>query len=144
MRGFVVSANYFERNSVFRWLIRRADEHPTEAIGCRRVDLRDVAFCPSSAYEDGFGCKVIAEASDAKPMRHAIAEESRESWRALEFSANRFVLIGTSIGIDGAERLRLLSDGTILARGLMYHNESDRPEVESTTEEQQTPAESAA
>jgi len=56
----IVSANYRDRRSSNPWLIREESQHPSEAVECKAVIATDVAFCPSSSFEEGFGCSTVA------------------------------------------------------------------------------------
>jgi hypothetical protein len=58
---FIVSANYRDRKSPYRWLVRRKG-HPAEsAKAFKHVKASGVTFLNSpSEYELGFGCRVVA------------------------------------------------------------------------------------
>jgi hypothetical protein len=58
--SFVVSANYRNRGSEYRWLVRGSDEPIDKAIACKRVEMQDVKFQKSSEEEVGFGCNIVA------------------------------------------------------------------------------------
>jgi hypothetical protein len=60
MSKFVVSANYRNRNSNYKWLVRRIDEPIEKAVACEEVYCIGVTFTNSNAEEKGFGCGVVA------------------------------------------------------------------------------------
>lgn len=62
---FIVSANYRDRSSPYRWLIREDHEPPEAARACRTVTLENARFGKSDQYEEGFGCRVVARAEKA-------------------------------------------------------------------------------
>lgn len=69
---YVVSANYRDRASENKWLVRRADEHPDKAVPCKEVRLKDVRFRDSNEYEEGFGCKLVAFCEDVSVSGAAV------------------------------------------------------------------------
>lgn len=56
----IVSANYRDRQSPFKWLIRDEDEPIEAAKACKSVEASGIEFVNSSAGEQGFGCKTVA------------------------------------------------------------------------------------
>lgn len=63
-RKWIISANYRDRSSAYKWLVRRSDQSPQEAKAFKSVRAKGVIFCPSTAYESGFGCSVVAFADE--------------------------------------------------------------------------------
>lgn len=61
---FVISANYRDRDSVNKWLVRLSSEHPDKAVERSTVHAKGVIFCPSTEFETGFGCSVVAYAEE--------------------------------------------------------------------------------
>ncbi len=61
----IVSANYRNRASEFRWLLRDENQHPSKAVEYKQIDAIGVAFCPSTDFEDGFGCSTVAYCLEA-------------------------------------------------------------------------------
>ncbi len=57
---FIVSANYRDRSSPLKWLVRREDQHMGDARPCNKVYAKGVKFVKSSEAEEGFGCKKVA------------------------------------------------------------------------------------
>jgi len=62
---FIVAANYLDRKSPYKWLVRREDESPDKARACRSVVCNNVTFQRSSQYEEGFGCSRVARCETA-------------------------------------------------------------------------------
>ncbi|WP_157605487.1 hypothetical protein [Schlesneria paludicola] len=62
---FVVSANYRDRSSPYRWLIRKSDEPAENAKAYKRVELEEVTFERSNQNEEGYGCRTVAFADKA-------------------------------------------------------------------------------
>lgn len=58
--AFIVSANYRDRKSPFRWLIRGENEPVLAARAFKSVRATGVVFGPSNEAEQGFGCTVVA------------------------------------------------------------------------------------
>lgn len=64
MSYFIVSANYLDRDSEYRWLVRRPEDPVSKARAFKHVTCNGVMFCPSEEVERGFGCGVIAQAQE--------------------------------------------------------------------------------
>jgi hypothetical protein len=79
MRSWIISANYRDRSSPYKWLVRRSDQQPQEAVAYKTVRAKGVIFCPSTAYESGFGCSVVAFA-------HEVVTEGPEHTIKLKFT----------------------------------------------------------
>ena len=60
MSKFVVTANYRNRKSEYKWLVRRYDESIDKAVACKRVKCSNVVFQASNKDEEGWGCHVVA------------------------------------------------------------------------------------
>lgn len=75
----IISANYRDRGSKYKWLIRESQQDPTEALECREVRASQVRFLRSSGIEEGFGCAIVAEAfGDIQEIGIEPAKESFE------------------------------------------------------------------
>ena len=59
-KNFVVSANYRNHTSDYKWLVRRYDEPIEKAVACEKVICKNVVFEPSNKDERGFGCATVA------------------------------------------------------------------------------------
>ena len=114
MSGFIVSGNYLERDSRFRWLIRKSEELSDHAVACRAIALTNVSMRPSNEIEYGFGCQVVAAAELATP---AIATLSRPNDATRLFFKETFSSPGFRDGNDvlihSFDRMWLLSDGSV-------------------------------
>lgn len=109
----IVSANYFDRDSALRWLVRDASQRPSERNAVSAVVATGVAFCPSSDYEQGFGCAVIAQCETAE-VRDVTGEDlvgaerlGFQPW-GLEFHVK-----SSNQHVDVVDKLILLPDGTM-------------------------------
>lgn len=123
---FVVSANYRDRHSPYRWLIRQAGDPLEKARACRRVELRsEVGLVQSSDGEEGFGCRRVALCEDvvgyefedeAKAL--TVADES-DGYVPVEWDGLNFVAkFGDSEKyIGSAKMMRLEANGKIFAAG---------------------------
>lgn len=63
--AFIVSRNYLDRASDYKWLIRREDQPVSQARACKRVVCEKIEFKMSSEDEAGFGCNVVARCENA-------------------------------------------------------------------------------
>jgi len=63
---FVISANYRDRDSDYRWLVRRSAQRPEDAKAFKTVRAKGVIFCPSTDYERGFGCTIVIYAHEVE------------------------------------------------------------------------------
>lgn len=86
--NYVISANYRDRSSPNKWLVRLANEHPSKAVERSTVHAKGVTFGVSSDYEDGFGCSAVAYAEEL--MDEAVVPEGTINLRFDTFH-NEFV-----------------------------------------------------
>jgi hypothetical protein len=57
----VISANYRDRDSKYRWLVRDEEHAPENAVACKGVKASgNIVFKRSDAYEAGWGCSRVA------------------------------------------------------------------------------------
>lgn len=107
MKKYVISANYRDRNSPNKWLVRLATEHPDKAVERATVHAKGVIFCPSSDFETGFGCTVVAYADE-------IVEEASDPENSIniKFVKPDFVDDDGNVHVELAE-MHLAADGTI-------------------------------
>lgn len=56
----IVSANYLDRNSELKWLVRDKKESADSAKPVRTVIAKNVNFIDSNDFERGFGCGRVA------------------------------------------------------------------------------------
>lgn len=57
---YIIAANYLDRTSPLKWLVRREDQTSQEAIACLTVKANNVTFEESSGPERALGCVSIA------------------------------------------------------------------------------------
>lgn len=105
----IVSANYRDRGSPYRWLIRDEGEPLDTAKAFKSVKATGVKFERSSEEEAGFGCSIVARCETA--VGH---EPEPKNSTQLTFEINDFVDSGGNI-VKCCEGLTLDSDGTVLA-----------------------------
>lgn len=106
----IISANYRNRNSAYKWLIREEGQSPEEARACKRVTATNVKFQRSDDYEAGFGCKVVAVADEAEGHDYEVTRNEQGS--ALRFNGVHFE-DHKGNAIQALEDLTLNDDGTI-------------------------------
>jgi|GEM_PF-1287252 len=68
----IVSANFNNRRSPQRWLIRDHNQSPEQAVAVVGVIAYNIAFCPSTTYEAGFGCSTVAFCERAEGMDNPV------------------------------------------------------------------------
>lgn len=73
-KQWVVSANYLDRSSPNRWLVRRVGEPVEKAVAVRSVKAKGVEFTGSS-IEEGFGCSIVAECDSISTDPHILQFE---------------------------------------------------------------------
>lgn len=61
----IVTANYKDRSSAFRWLIRGENESLEKTIEFKFVEAVGIKFDRSSEGETGFGCTMVAKCMTA-------------------------------------------------------------------------------
>jgi hypothetical protein len=76
MMKYVISANYRDKDSPFKWLVREEGVAPENAVPHKIVRAKGVIFCPSSTYETGFGCSVVAFAEELMDEASAVPDEA--------------------------------------------------------------------
>lgn len=124
----IVSANYRDRTSKYRWLIRDESQDPRQARAFKAIDATGVAFCPSTQWESGFGCSTVAFCETAVgygPMVTAVDDEPLSHLPALIDNSVPLHFNGRSFFIDKPDEgtawvptcanLRLNSDGSMHA-----------------------------
>lgn len=57
---YIIAANYLDRASPLKWLVRREDQTPQEALACVTVKANNVTFEQASGPERALGCVSIA------------------------------------------------------------------------------------
>mgnify|MGYP003436407028 CR=1 FL=1 len=124
MSKFVVSANYRDRNSQYKWLVRRIDEPIEKAVACEIVNCSGVTFGDSNKEESGFGCNIVAycenvnvryaETTHDLPTDHIAITAPDESYNSYKF--NGYAVCRT-VPVESVEFLNLYDDGSMSAYG---------------------------
>lgn len=106
----IVSANYRDRSSPLRWLVRNNSESAKKAVAVKSVIATGVTFGNSSAYESGFGCAVVAM------CKSAVAADlpTEHMGRPLKFRGYYFV-DENGKEVPACETLFLDEDGSMYA-----------------------------
>ena len=113
----IVSANFNDRESPYRWLIRNVGEHPTEAVAYMSVVLTNAIFCESTAFESGFGCSIVAYCEDAVGSNEDVDAAKKEACPTiLEFNGNSFYNAEKSLMVQECKTLILNTDGSMQAK----------------------------
>lgn len=106
--SYVVTPNYRNRDSEYKWLIREEGQPLESARACRRVEAHNAKFADSKE-ESGFGCSVVAIAE--KAIGYGFEDEETR----LTFNGRQFVTQGNR-PIYSAGELYLSDDGGITAK----------------------------
>ncbi len=104
----VVTTNYRDRSSPYRWLIRNLGAALGTAQAFKSVIAKGVTFTTSSASESGFGCSVVAECDTAE------GTDPEPVILALKFQTDRFV-DPTGKMVPACDILTLDENGGMLA-----------------------------
>lgn len=125
MSKFVVSANYRDRNSQYKWLVRRVKEPIEKAVACEIVHCSGVTFGDSNKDEYGFGCKVVAYCDNVNicyaEVEHDLPTASIPIPASEEGTWNNYKFNGYAIcrtvPVESVEFLNLYDDGNMVAYG---------------------------
>lgn len=109
---YIISRNYRDRASPYKWLIRRSGEEPGAARACKRVEARGVRFRESDYEELGFGCAIVAEAEDA--VAHDFEPLETAVGMPLHFDGDQ-MQTATGRPVTVCDELTLTDAGIILA-----------------------------
>ena len=104
----IVSANYRNRNSAYRWLIRDENEPVENARAFKSVRATGVHFGASRA-EEGFGCSVVAFCEEA------VGREPEAQEIPLRFDGHDFRTVHGNRYVEACDTLDLGSDGKMVA-----------------------------
>ena len=106
---YIVSANYQDRESAYRWLIRKEGQPINQARACMSVSMQDVKFVDSSIEEAGFGCQMVASCGYA--IGEAFEDEELEG--NVRFVGAGFINVRKNKYIDELVSLELKANGTM-------------------------------
>lgn len=111
--SFTVSANYRDRSSAYKWLVRRTEDPIEKAVACQEVRARGVVFGPSNASEEGFGCKQVAVCESVSVDGTEVPTDLPTDW--ISGAINRIAFNGLEmcklVPIESISRMQLDSDG---------------------------------
>lgn len=124
MSNFVVSANYRNRNSNYKWLVRRIDEPIEKAVACEDVHCIGVKFTGSNAEEKGFGCGVVAVCENVSigspetetDLPTAGIPNNHDDDTYNKFTFNGYAICRTVL-VESVERINLHYDGSMSGWG---------------------------
>ncbi len=108
----IISANYRDRRSSVKWLVRDESQDPTKAEQCKAIIAKNVKFESSNSYENGFGCSMIANAQSAETSEDGLIIP--ENSIILTFDGMNFVDADEK-AIRQVKELYLFEDGRMLA-----------------------------
>ena len=107
----IVSRNYRDYGSDYKWLVRNEGSPAESARACKRVVAKGVKFQKTGGegleVEIGFGCRVVAMCDEA------IAEDMEPIFEKLTFEYDRFELSGKIV--TEVSEMHLEPDGSVLA-----------------------------
>ena len=109
MGRFVVSANYRDRSSAQRWLVREVHETAAMARPQSALIATGVQFQESGVVEMGFGCSMVAYCTSVDLLTEA---NPHTDARPLQFDGIKFVN-EQSEEVTECFRLILRSNGTM-------------------------------
>ncbi len=111
MPRMIVSANYRDRKSDLKWLIREEGQHPDQAKEVSSITATGVKFEHSSHQERGFGCTVVAVCETAVLTPASTMDVSGQR---IHFNGwDGFYEKETEARVYGCGRLTLNSDGSM-------------------------------
>lgn len=86
----VVSANYKDRKSPFKWLVRNEADSIANTQDFKLVIARNVQFMKSGQQERGFGCTMIALCATIEGYNEFYPEFDTSTFTKLEFDGRNF------------------------------------------------------
>ena len=110
----IVSANYRNRDSEMRWLVRDEGAPLDSVVECKSLKAKEVVFRQSSAGELGFGCYVVALCKSVEILGDTMQKKGRRQV-TLRFEGDHFCAIETARVVDKCATLNLNPDGSIYA-----------------------------
>jgi hypothetical protein len=111
---YIVSANYRDRSSKYKWLVRPEGADPKTAIAVAAVVCIGVQVCPSTDYESGFGCSTICKCEDVEYSAEDV--EPQVSEVSLKFAGHSFYDPNTGDDVSKMDEFRLGADGSMKAK----------------------------
>jgi len=127
--SFVVSANYLERASDFRWLFRRDSEDADAAVAARYLCCEGVTFGDAPEREVGFGCEVVAFCRDvltSRPARFDVSAFQGLGAVQLRFRTDKFLTIEGDREVVALDFLELHRSGKLYGYAPKFADAADR------------------
>lgn len=116
MTNQIVSANYLDRHSNFKWLLRGQNEIPQYAHPFKTVKATGVKFKRSTHWEEGFGCTRVAFCESAEGSNDPMDKSKTSKLIKLHFDGDySFINESTNEPVDEAQVLYLDENGNIWA-----------------------------
>lgn len=112
----VVTANYTDRKSDLKWLIRGEDQHVDRAVPFASVMATEVEFKPSNEAEIGFGCTMVAVCKTAQGYNEPLQNFDPSKLTRLRFNWNSFENASTGEDVPKVAVLYLNADGHMWAQ----------------------------
>lgn len=113
---FVVSANYRDRESAYKWLVRQEDEPMAAAKAYKSLMATGVEFIDSNQAEKGFGCRVVARCETVTVDVGDLNQPMNSRRFPLRFAGNSFFKKGTREEVKSLDALELREDGSMVGR----------------------------
>lgn len=114
--NFIISRNYRDPSSPYKWLVRKVEEATEDAKAYKTVKAIGVVFADSNKVELGFGCKLVAHANQVE-----LGEVQPPPLREIDLHFNGGTFLdqnyfystspNTPSKIQGVEELELTEDG---------------------------------
>lgn len=110
----IVSANYRNRDSDMRWLVRDEGAPLDSVVECKSLKANEVVFYQSSAEERGFGCSIVARCKRVEILGDTMQKKGKRQV-TLRFERDHFCAIETAERVGKCTTLNLNPDGSIYA-----------------------------
>lgn len=122
--NYIVSANYRDRSSKYKYLVRESGQRPEAAIAVLAIVCIGVRFCPSSDFESGFGCNTIAECQDVEYKASDVEPQVDEF--EVKFAGRDFTNRDTGDVVDTLDELVLSPSGKMTGKQRKKYRDKKR------------------
>jgi len=112
-RRIVVTPNYRDRTSPYRWMVRIAHQPLATAIAFRQVETGPFTIVRAGVEEEGFGCSVVALCDEARCWDREPQQPATKQV-VLTFTGDEFRDSSDSV-VKSGQRLSLDPSGVIFA-----------------------------
>lgn len=110
----IVSANYRNRNSEMRWLVRDEGAPLDSAVEYKGLKAKGVVFYKSTTEERGFGCSIVARCKSVEVIGDRMQKKGRRQV-TLRFVHDHFYAFEIAEKVGKCTTLNLNPDGSIYA-----------------------------